>query len=229
MNKAVTFGFDDGEIYDRALCELFRQYGMRATFFLITSQFSFSCPFHRYGEDTVVERVSADELPVTYRDMEVANHTAFHRFTEDIKTDVTDAADTLSRLCGYRVRGFAYPGGVYTDRQIKALKETDTLYARTTESTYSFDLPENLLVWNPTCKYDDPMLPELTDRFLSDTSGKPQLLYIYGHSYELSRKEEPYNWKSFERILKKLSGKSDILYATNSQAVEWMKNVRSYH
>ena len=229
MNKAVTFGFDDGEIYDRKLCDLFRKYGLRATFFLITSQFSFSCPFHRYGEDTVVERVSAGELATTYRDMEVANHTAFHRFTEDIQTDITGAAKELSRLCGYPVRGFAYPGGVYTEQQMEALKQTDTLYARTTASTYAFALPENLLTWDPTCKYDDPKLPGLIEQFLNDTSEKPMLLYIYGHSYELTRKTAPYNWESFEKLLQRLSGQKDVLYATNSKTAEWIEYVRGNH
>ena len=36
--KAVTFGFDDGEIHDRRLAEMLRQYGLKATFFLVSGQ-----------------------------------------------------------------------------------------------------------------------------------------------------------------------------------------------
>mgnify|MGYP002573803925 CR=1 FL=1 len=35
--KAVTFGFDDGEIHDRRLAEMLRQYGLKATFFLVSA------------------------------------------------------------------------------------------------------------------------------------------------------------------------------------------------
>jgi len=64
-NKILTFGFDDGEIYDRRLGTLFRKYGMKATFFLISDQLGFRCNFHRYGKDTIVERDSASEIPQT--------------------------------------------------------------------------------------------------------------------------------------------------------------------
>ena len=70
--KALTFGFDDCEQYDRKLAELFRTYKVKATFFLITDSLGARIPFHRYGRDTVVERVTAKELPVTYRGMELA-------------------------------------------------------------------------------------------------------------------------------------------------------------
>ena len=63
--KILTFSFDDGEIYDRRLAELLRKFGMQATFFLVSGQLGIRVPFHRYGEDTVVERVSAAEIPAT--------------------------------------------------------------------------------------------------------------------------------------------------------------------
>ena len=73
--KILTFGFDDAEIHDERLADLFRAYGMKATFFLIAGQLSFRCDFHRYGEDTVVQRVSDEQIPYVYRGMEVASHT----------------------------------------------------------------------------------------------------------------------------------------------------------
>ena len=36
--KVFTFSFDDCEIYDRRLCALLRQYGLTATFYLISGQ-----------------------------------------------------------------------------------------------------------------------------------------------------------------------------------------------
>lgn len=45
-----------------------------------------------------------------------------------------------------------------------------------------------------------------------------KLLYIWGHSYELD--SEYISWEKFERIIKKLSGKNDIFYGTNSQVFD---------
>lgn len=221
MSKILTFGFDDCEIYDRRLADLFRKYGMKATFFLISGQLGFRCDFHRYGEDTFVERVSPDEIKETYRGMEVASHTAEHRMqSEDLNVEVVQSQRYLSSLCGYEVKGLAYPGGVYTEKQVKRLKEFGVEYSRTTDCTHNFDVPSDFLKWNPTCKYDDPEIFALTDEFMNYKGGEDKIFYIYGHSYELTRKEKPFDFDSFERLLEKLSGQSDIIYETNIRTKE---------
>ncbi len=220
-NKILTFGFDDCEIYDRRLCDLFRKYCMKATFFLISDQLGLQCDFHRYGEDTVVERVSPQELKTTYAGMEVASHTANHRCPEnDLKNTVWTSCRYLTDLCGYEVKGLAYPGGHYTAEHVERLKDLGVLYARTAKSTHQFALPTEWMAWDPTCKYDDESIQALADRFLSYEGEEPVLFYIYGHSYELTRKEAPCNWESFEKLLRKLSGHEDVWYATNSEIAE---------
>lgn len=223
-NKYLTFSFDDCEIYDRKLCELFRKYKMKATFFLISDQLGFRCDFHRYGENTVVERVSAKEVLTTYAGMEVATHTRNHKCpVNDLEDAVWDSAEYLSSLCGYKVRGMAYPGGVYTSEHIQELKRMGMCYARTTQSTHCFEVPKEWLAWNPTCRYDDDRIGELVNDFLAYSSDKPAVFHIYGHSYELTRKEDRYNFEGFERLLQKLSGRDDIVYATNLEVWEAFK------
>lgn len=220
-NKILTFSFDDCEAHDRRLCELLRRYGLKATFFLITDQLGFRCDFHRYGEDTVVERVSAGEIAETYKGMEVATHTANHRCTaEDLEQTVLASARALEALCGYPVRGMAYPGGVYTPAMVAGLRRLGFCYARTAAVTHAFKAPADWLVWDPTCKYDDPAIEKLADAFLSYSGEAPALFHIYGHSYELTRKAPGCDWESFERLLQRLAGREDILYATNIQAWE---------
>ena len=229
-NKVITFGFDDCEIYDRRLCELFRKYRMKATFFLISDQLGFRCDFSRYGKDTVVERVSAEEIPQTYCGMEVASHSRNHNSPADqLEATVGESAKFLSEICGYQVTGFAYPGGAYSEEHIRRLPEIGIEYARTVDSTHSLALPEELYAWCPTCKYDDPLLPHIADEFIKSESSEPQLLYIYGHSYELTREEPGCDFDSFERILKKLAFHDNVDYLTNIQTVEWIKNVRCNH
>lgn len=223
-NKILTFGFDDCEIHDRRLAELFRKYNMKATFFLISDQLGFKCDFHRYGEDTVVERVSAEELKTTYKGMEVASHTANHQCTaDDIEKTVLSSCEYLSKLSETRVDGMAYPGGHYDDNLLKALRQKGILYSRTTENTYNFALPEDLLKWHPTCKYDYEEIDRLADEFLNYNGEKPILFYIYGHSYELTQKEKGKDFCSFENLLQKLSNRDDVWYATNKQIAKEIK------
>lgn len=224
-NKILTFGFDDCEIYDRNIAELFRKYGMKATFFLISDQLGLICPHHRYGEDTTVERVNAGGLATTYAGMEIASHTCNHYFPEnDIEGTVLKSVDDLSKLCGYRVKGLAYPGGVYGENHIIALSGHDIAYARTAKSTHDFKLPKNFLAWDVTCSYDDPDMDELIEEFINYDGEEPVLFYIFGHSYELTRPEEKYNFTGFENILKRLAGREDIWYATNIEIAEKYRN-----
>ena len=58
---------------------------------------------------------------------------------------------------------------------------------------------------------------EVVDKFLALETDEPQLLYIWGHSYELDINDGA--WENFERICKKLSGKADIFYATNKEVL----------
>jgi len=221
VNKYLTFSFDDCEIYDRILCNMFRKYGMKATFFLISEQLGFRCNFHRYGEDIVVERISTDELCKTYEGMEIATHTAKHRCPiDDLENAVIKSADYLSTLCGYEVKGMAYPGGAYTDKHIERLKALGMRYARTTQCTKNFAVPAEWLAWHPTCKYDDECIFELAERFLAYQGDEPVIFHIYGHSYEMTRKEARCSFAGFELLLKKLSGRDDISYATNIEIRE---------
>ena len=220
-NKYLTFSFDDCEIYDRILCDMFRKYGMKATFFLISDQLGIKCDFHRYGEDTIVERVSPAEISTTYAGMEVASHTANHSCpVDDLKNTVLKSAKYLSELCGYEVKGMAYPGGWYSEGHVAGLKKLGIQYARTVRCTNDFAVPTEWLAWHPTCKYDDEGIGELIDSFLDYDGEEPAVFHIYGHSYEMTRKEKGCSFTDFEELLKRLSGREDIVYATNMEIRE---------
>ncbi len=222
--KAVTFGFDDGEIHDRRLAEMLRQYGLKATFFLVSGQMGLTVdPFFRYGRNTRVERVNGGELPLTYAGMEIASHTRFHRLSADSLAEaVGESMRELEELSGQPVTGLAYPGGQVDPDVVKGLREMGVLYARTTGYTHGFSLPEDLLTWNPTCKYDDSRMEELLKRFLEEEAEEPQLLYIMGHSYEMTQESPAADWNAFESICRRLYGRQDIWYAANGELARWI-------
>ena len=73
--------------------------------------------------------------------------------------------------------------------------------------------------FNPSVYIMQPeKLAELAESFVSLKTDKPQIFYIWGHSYEFDVFE---TWEKFEELLKLISGKDDILYGTNKEVFEY--------
>ena len=223
--KILTFSFDDCEIYDRRVCDMLRARGLKATFYLISGQLGLKVPFHRYGQDTVVERVSAAELSETYRGLEIASHTREHTMNApDPAAEIERSLEELSRWSGQNVRGLAYPGGRYTSAMIDAVRTTRVEYARGASPTHDLSVPENWYAWEPSCHYAGAETPALIDAFLAASGEETRLLHIVGHSYELTNPDARFNWAEFERLLERLSGRRDVEYMTNGEAAWALKN-----
>lgn len=58
---------------------------------------------------------------------------------------------------------------------------------------------------------------ELGRKFVELKTDKPQILYVWGHSYEMDFEAD--GWVKFEEFLKLISGKSDIFYGTNKEVL----------
>ena len=76
---------------------------------------------------------------------------------------------------------------------------------------------DNLLQFNPTLHYMNPKTEEIVEQFLAMETDEPQLLYIWGHSYELDFDDT--RWERFENLCEMLSGKEDIFYGTNKEVL----------
>lgn len=97
---------------------------------------------------------------------------------------------------------------------------THLYYGRTTKSTYSFDLQENLLEFNPTVAHreiEERML--LAKHFVEMETDKPQLYYLWGHSFEFDVSEQA--WCDFERFCEYISNRNDIFYGTNDAVFKY--------
>ena len=220
-NKAVTFSFDDGVKQDVRAIEILNKYGLKSTFNLNSGNLGkkIAC---RNGVRSIV---SPEEIKKIYAGHEVAVHTVNHpNLTEiseaDIIYQVEEDRKALSKLCGYEVMGMAYPcGGVNNDERVaKVIKEnTPIKYSRTITSTHNFDLQSHLLRFNPSVYYcDKDKLFELGERFIKLKTDKPQLLYIWGHTYEMDE-DNRITWEDFEKFCEMISGKLDIYYGTNKE------------
>lgn len=58
---------------------------------------------------------------------------------------------------------------------------------------------------------------ELAKEFLALKTEKPQLFYIWGHTYEFDM--DDINYEKFEEFCKLISNKDDIFYGTNGQVL----------
>ena len=109
--------------------------------------------------------------------------------------------------------------GEYTPEILETLQQTSAAYARGASPTHSFRFPEKWYAWQPTCHYAEAETPMLIKRFLSAPESEDLLLHIFGHSYEMTNPDRHHGWVYFESLLKLLSGRQDVVYATNSEAM----------
>ena len=56
----------------------------------------------------------------------------------------------------------------------------------------------------------------LGEKFLHLKADRPQLFYIWGHSYEFDVAD---TWDRFEQFCEMMSGQSDIFYGTNAEVL----------
>lgn len=224
--KILTFSYDDGVVQDIRLAELFRKYGMKATFNLNSALLGKSGSLVRDGATVSHNKVNAADVKHIYAGHEIAAHTLTHpRLTalDDaaVIREVEEDRLKLSFLAGYEVVGFAYPGGgVNYDTRVADVirRNTGIKYCRTTVSTHSFERPKNLYEMHPSVyhhrEWDE--LFRLGERLLSSRSESDEILYVWGHAYEFDIAD---TWARFEEFLSMMSGKGKIEYLTNKEAL----------
>lgn len=226
MKKILTFSYDDAVSQDIRLIELFNKYGMKATFNLNSGNLGIKGKVTYKGHETTHNKVEAADLRSIYEGHEVASHTVNHPKLPDISSEaeiirqVEEDRLRLSELCGYEVVGFAYPcGGKNYDSRVSEIlrRSTGVKYCRTIETNGSFALQENLYEFKPSVYHLcwDEMF-SLGEKFLEAVPEEKQTFYVWGHSYEFDFEN---TWDRFEQFLKMMSGRSDIAYLTNKEAL----------
>lgn len=222
--KAVTFSYDDGVLQDKRLIKLFNKYGLKGTFNINSGFIGQAGSLFRNNTTVAHCKYTRDEIPAVYAGHEIAAHTLTHPFLKDIEDDaeiirqVEEDRLALSEIAGYEVRGMAYPmGSAYVDERVFELvrNHTGIRYARTTTSTHSFDLQDDLIAFHPT-EYHLENWDTLTNKaieLIEMTPDRPQLFYVWGHAYEFDAWDD---WDKMEEFCRLISGHSDIFYGTNS-------------
>lgn len=224
--KRLTFSFDDGVTQDVRFMKLLDKYGMKGTFNLNSQFLGYEGVWAVDGVPVNHSKSKPQDIRFLYEGHEVAAHTLTHPFLPDLPKEeiirqVEEDRLKLSELCGYEVIGMAYPNGGknFSDFVSETIKQnTGIKYARTIISTYSFDAQENLYQFHPTAWNYREMdkIFELGKQFLDLRTDETKIFYIWGHTYEFDAND---SWKRMEEFLEMMSGREDISYCTNKEAL----------
>jgi peptidoglycan/xylan/chitin deacetylase (PgdA/CDA1 family) len=224
--KAVTFSYDDGVTQDIRLIDIFNKYGLKATFNLNSGFLGQDGYLMRENKRINHIKNPPSDIKDIYKGHEVAVHTLTHPnlttlSDEEIIRQVEQDRLALTALVGYEVTGMAYPcGGTNNNSHVAEIirKNTKIQYARTITSSHSFDLQDDLLRFNPTVYHHEEMdmMFELGKKFIEMNTDKPQILYVWGHSYEFDTRD---NWDRFEEFCSLISSHDDIFYGTNKEVL----------
>jgi peptidoglycan/xylan/chitin deacetylase (PgdA/CDA1 family) len=217
--KALTLSYDDGVGQDERLAALLNRYSIKAAFNLNSGIQSRAGSFEKNG--VIIRRMNVAKLPELYAGHEIAVHSLTHPHLEDldeetIENELGQDKINLERIFHTAVRGMAYPFGAYNDLVIKTARRCGIRYARGVKSTHAFDIPGDLLTYQPTCHHRDPRLMELAEQFIKLRPETPQVFYLWGHSYEF---DVDNNWNIIEDFCRLINDREDIFYATNGEAL----------
>jgi len=217
--KALTLSYDDGVEQDRKLIEILNRYGIKATFNLNSGIQSGSNYWESNG--ITIRRMNVKSLPELYKGHEIAVHGLTHPHLENLdeETVINELEQdkiNLERIFSVKISGMAYPYGTFNDEVKKIVKHCGLLYARGVKSTLSFDIPDDLLSYQPTAYHKNDNIMELAEAFIKLKPETPKVFYLWGHSYEFDLDN---NWQLIEDFCKLISNKDDIYYATNAQSL----------
>ncbi len=210
---ALTMSYDDGQVFDLRLAEIFDRYGIRGTFHLNSGRLN--TPGHLTDAD--VRALSGRH--------EISCHSFNHPYMDKLAPEVAlreiiDDRAALEELTGGIIRGMSYPYGAYSPELIPLMRGAGMEYSRTVVSTNEFHLPQDFMQWHPTTHHKGDLTGLWDNLKPRDTL---QLMYVWGHSFEFDRND---NWHIIEDFCELAANRDDVWYATNIEIVDYVTALR---
>lgn len=229
--KAFTTSYDDGIKQDQRLVKIMNEHRIRGTFNLSSGLLGTNGHAIIDGFDTDISKIPLCDICTIYEGHEIACHAYTHpdltkETSASIDAQLENDRRTLEGETGTLVQGFAYPYGTYNDVVLQKLQQHGIRYARTVHSTNQFAIPDNFLLWHPTCHHNEPRLMELIADFCTNPSyvGYTGLFYLWGHSYEFDQRE---NWELVEKLFAYLDDyHEDIWFASNGDIESYVESYK---
>lgn len=226
--KYFTLSFDDGTYEDEKMIVLLKKYGIKASFCINTGLMDGNNVIEVAGKWRRMSFEYAKKNKV-YDGFDVISHGFKHKELtflgeSEIISEIRQDAQKIAELTKKSPVGFAYPGGTaYYNGYITdiMLSSTDIRFARDTDDTFAFSLPENFMAWKPTCSLLDNKLFPLAERFINAEATEDMLFYGWDHPWAITA----YNaWDKVEKLFKMLSEHDDIVFLSNTEFYELFKD-----
>lgn len=217
-HKVLTMSYDDGQIHDKRLVDIFNQNGIKGTFHLNAGL-----------TERDERRIQPSAFRTLYAGHEVAAHTYTHPTIERCPLDqvvqqVIEDRKLLEDAVGYPVRGLSYPNGSYSDEIKVLLPACGIEYSRVVGSKQNFGFPRDYYEWQATCHHNTNLL-KLGEEFAALSKHQYlYMMYVWGHSYEFDRDQ---NWELMEQFCSFIGNRDDIWYASNIEIVDYMKAAKN--
>ena len=229
-SKCFTLSYDDGVTQDIKFIEILNRAGVKATFNLNPGLFGEEGKVSAGRKEVSHIKIAREDIKKIYIGHEIAAHGQLHTsmFGMDSARCINEILSSRMELEGlleHPVTGFAYAFGANDEVIVDAVRHSGIRYSRTIASTHKFDIPEDFILWNPTCHHNDEKLKELAKEFLSDEPyfsffSPAKLFYVWGHAYEFDQDD---NWQMMEDFVNDMSGRKDVWYATNGEIEEYVR------
>ena len=212
-HKALIMSYDDGLDDDIALAQLFDRYGIIGTFHLNSGLLDTRTIWYQGKPNEFLGTyLSKDTLLHVFKNHEIAVHGTYHKALvglsdEEILEEINVDIENLTILSDRKISSMAYAFGSTNDHVAEVIGTTPLTNARTTKSSYNFDLPEDYYLWNPTC-HDSEAL-EYLEAYISLDSPSLSLFYVWGHSWEL---RDTLRNQNILKFCNKIGDRDDIWY-----------------
>lgn len=224
-SKAFNISYDDGVLQDIRFVELLNKYGLKGTFNLnsglMEQEFAW---VHECG--MTVKRLSPSAAAGLYHGHEVACHTRSHpymdHYSEDqIMEEIASDRESLERLFGCQVAGYATPFYYFSDLVAKCVRSCGLEYARISETDLSYAPRTDYYRWKGGAFHESPELEGYVEGFLR-TDEELAFCQIVGHSYDLDVFDM---WDRIESILKAVRECEDVWPATHIELVRYLRRM----
>ena len=213
--KALAFSFDDGRGEDERLATLLKKYHCRGSF--------------NFSAKRLLENPAQNAW---YNEHEIAAHglrhtTATLASPAQVMHDIVLDRKVLETLSDRIVNGYAWPNGSTFGAPEFAqdiLSKSGIIYSRGTRSTNAFELPENLMCWEPTAKAVPAALDEVSRNFAAEPADEElKLCTLWGHSWEYRQESD---WQALEKFCAEWS-EQKVWRATFGEIARYIIAVRS--
>ncbi len=230
----ITTSWDDGHVLDLKLAELLDKYNIKGTFYV---------PINN-EEHSVMQ---PSELVEIANKFEIGGHTVNHIYLNTLneagaKYEVAECKTMLQDMVGRTINAFCYPGGKYTQRDIRLVNEAGFLFGRTTRLFHtSSHLQDQLMDTSMQAFHHSSVtltkhclkagflrpiaehlffykgnnnFPLLAEVLMNKILSNGGVFHLWGHSWEI---EEFGLWNELETVLKMLAFNQDIAYMNNTE------------